>query len=433
MTSNQHFAYRNTELTCESVLLREAVARFGTPLYLYSRQAIVERCRGIEGAFDGHPHLVCYAVKANANPAILRLVQEEGFGADVGSRGELHLALRAGFRPDRITFSGVGKRDDEIEEALVRGVRAFAVESVQEIAVINQIAERRGTMGRILLRVNLDIDAGGHAYISTSRKQNKFGIPRHQACEVLLRASELSHIDVRGVHSHIGSQITDVEVFLNAARSLAGLVGELRGAGLRLPDLDFGGGYGVQYHGFLRHPELPVERPEHGDLSAAGMIRTLLPVLSATGCSLSIQPGRAIVAESGVLVVRVLYRKETGEKNFIIVDGGMNDLIRPSLYHAHHQIVPVRLQGASHERVDVVGPVCESGDFFAQDRLLPRCYRGDLLAVMGAGAYGYVIASNYNARLRPAEVLVDNETMTLIRDRESLEDLERGTVQGRAE
>ena len=293
--------------------------------------------------------------------------------------------------------------------------------------MINRIAERHGTTGRILLRVNLDIDAGGHAYISTGRKQNKFGVPRHQAREVLLRAAGLSHIDVRGVHSHIGSQITNVEVFLNGARSLAGLVGELRDAGLRLPDLDFGGGYGVQYHGFLQDPELPGEGPERADLSTEGMIRAVLPVLSSTGCALSIQPGRAIVAQSGVLVVRVLYRKETGEKTFIVVDGGMNDLIRPSLYHAHHQIVPVRLRGASHERVDVVGPVCESGDFFAQDRLLPRSDRGDLLAVMGAGAYGFVLASNYNARLRPPEVLVDNETMTLIRERESLEDLERGT------
>jgi diaminopimelate decarboxylase len=433
MIPEQHFTYQNAELTCESVPLRETVSRFGSPLYVYSRQAIIERCREIEGAFGGYPHLVCYAVKANANPAILRLVREEGFGADVGSRGELYLALRAGFRPDRITFSGVGKRDDEIEEALAHSIHAFAVESVQEIDVIDQIAGRLGTTGRILLRVNLDIDAGGHAYISTSRKQNKFGIPRHQAREVLLRAAALSHIDVRGVHSHIGSQITNVEVFLNGARLLAGLVQELRDAGVRVPDLDFGGGYGVQYHGFLRHPELPPEPPERTDLSTAGMIQAVLPVLSGTGCALSIQPGRAIVAQSGVLVVRVLYRKETGEKVFVIVDGGMTDLIRPSLYHAHHQVVPVRLHGAPHERVDVVGPVCESGDFFAQDRLLPRCDRGDLLALMGAGAYGYVIASNYNARLRPAEVLVDSGTMTLIREREHLEDLERGTVQGKAE
>ena len=422
------FTYQNGELCCESVPLGDAAERYGSPLYVYSRRAIVERCLEIEGAFGKEVHLVCYAVKANANPAILRLVREQGLGADVGSRGELHLALQAGFRPDRITFSGVGKRDDEIEEALARGIHALAVESSQEIDVINGIAGRRGTTGKILLRINLDIDAGGHAYISTSTKQNKFGVPYRQAREVLLRAAALPHIDVRGVHSHIGSQITNVEVFLRGARLLAGLVRELRAAGLRLPDLDFGGGYGVRYHGFLHHPALPVEQGEHPGLSAAEMIRMVLPILSETGCRLSIQPGRAIVAESGALVVRVLYRKETGEKTFIIVDGGMNDLIRPSLYHAYHQVVPVRLHEAPRERVDVVGPVCESGDFFAKDRPLPRTGRGDLLALMGAGAYGYVIASNYNARLRPAEVMVDGGSMILIRKRECLEDLERGTV-----
>jgi diaminopimelate decarboxylase len=424
----EHFSYRKEELTCESVPLRDAVSHFGTPLYLYSRATILDRCREIEEAFGGHPHLACYAVKANANPALLGLIRGEGYGADVGSAGELALALRAGFRPEVITFSGVGKRDDEVEEALARGIHAFAVESEQEIAVIDQIAGRLGTKGRILLRVNLDLDAGGHAYVSTSRKQNKFGVPVQQARDVLLRASARSHIEVRGVHSHIGSQITRGEVFVSGARSIERLVGDLREAGLRVPDLDFGGGYGVQYHGFLRDRQLPDEHPESADLSTAGMIRAVLPILTRTGCALSIQPGRAIVAQSGVLLVRVLYRKETGEKTFLIVDGGMNDLIRPSLYHAHHQIVPVSLRGAPHERVDVVGPVCESGDFFAQDRMLPRCDRGDLLALMGAGAYGFVLASNYNARLRPAEVLVDGSTMTLIRERETLEDLERGTV-----
>jgi diaminopimelate decarboxylase len=212
-----------------------------------------------------------------------------------------------------------------------------------------------------------------------------------------LRASSLAHIDICGVHSHIGSQITNVDVFVKGARSIAGLVWELRESGLRIPELDFGGGYGVQYRGGLSHPELPLEAPERPNFSAVEMVQAVLPILEETECRLSIQPGRAIIAQSGVLVVRVLYRKETGEKVFIIVDGGMTDLIRPSLYHAYHQVAPVQLHAAPHERVDVVGPVCESGDFFAQDRLLPRSDRGDLLAVMGAGAYGYVLASNYNA------------------------------------
>ncbi len=417
------FTFVYDTLMCEGVALRDVAERFGTPLYVYSRAAIHERCRGIEEAFEGRGHLTCYAVKANANRALLRLIAQEGFGADVGSRGELHLALEAGFHPDRITFSGVGKRDDEIAYALEKKIQAFNVESAQEIEVINGIAGGMGKKGRILLRVNLDIDAGGHAYVSTSKKQNKFGVPREKALEVLRWASGLANIEVRGVHSHIGSQILKAETFQEAARSLAGLVQELRQSGLAIPDLDFGGGYGVQYRGFIAHPMLPDESPERDGLAPAAMIRAVLPILETTGCRLSIQPGRSVVAQAGTMLVRVLYRKETAEKTFVIVDGGMNDLIRPSLYHAYHQIVPLTLRKAPHERVDVVGPVCETGDFFALDRLLPRTDRNDLLALMCAGAYGFVLSSNYNARLRPAEVLVDGTASTVIRERESLEQL----------
>jgi diaminopimelate decarboxylase len=362
-------------------------------------------------------------VKANANLALLRLIADQGLGADIGSKGELYLALKAGFAPERITFSGVGKQDDEIEYALASNIRAFNVESAQEIEVINQIAARSGRRARILLRLNLDIDAGGHAYVSTSKKQNKFGVPHGKAEEILRYATTLARIDIRGIHSHIGSQITSVATFLAAAHSLAGLVNELRKSGLPVEELDFGGGYGIRYHGYLAHPELPEERREGGTLSGAAIVREIVPVLRQTNCALAIQPGRSVVAEAGALLVRVLYRKETGEKTFIIVDGGMNDLIRPSLYHAHHQIVPLTLRNAAHEQVDVVGPVCESGDFFARDRLLPRADRGEYLGIMCAGAYGYVIASNYNARLRPAEVLIDGQSWSVIRERESLEDL----------
>lgn len=419
----QHYSYRHNELQCESVTFRALAETYGTPLYIYSRQAIVDNCRSVESAFGDQQHLTCYAVKANSNLALLQLVAKEGLGADVGSRGELHLALKAGFRADTISFSGVGKRDDEIEDALAQKIHAFNVESVQEIEVINEIAGKLGTTGAILLRVNLDIDAGGHAYISTSKKQNKFGVPFQWAKEILTRAAALPHIEVRGVHSHIGSQITNTEVFIRAANSIVRLVKELRDSGLRIPEVDFGGGYGVQYHGFVNHPSIPPEKAEHAGISTPGMLQAILPILRTTGCALSIQPGRAIVAQAGVLLVRVLYRKETEEKTFIIVDGGMNDLLRPSLYHAHHQVVPVTLHDAPNETVDVVGPVCESGDFFAQDRMLPRVDRGDLLAIMTAGAYGYVLASNYNARLRPAEVLVEGSTDRLIREREVLQDL----------
>ncbi len=372
----------------------------------------------------GSPHRTYYAVKANANPALLHLIAREGLGADVGSKGELYLALRAGFPPERITFSGVGKQDDEIEYGCKHNIHAFNVESAQEIEVINTIASRVGTTAGILLRANLDIDAGGHAYVSTGKKQNKFGIPSADIPGLLRRASGLSHIHLLGIHSHIGSQITSTETFLQAARSLAHLVRNVREAGLTVQELDFGGGYGIDYHGFLSHPLLPQERPELPGFSAPALLASIIPVLASTGCRLAVQPGRSIIAQSGVLCVRVLYRKQTENKVFIIVDGGMNDLIRPSLYHAYHQIVPVTLRETPHEQVDVVGPVCESGDFFAQDRMLQTMERGDFLGVMCAGAYGFVLASNYNGRLKAAEVCVDGPAYSVVRERERFDDLQ---------
>ena len=415
--------YRDNLLFCESLPLTSVAVSCGTPVYVYSSRAILDRCRAIEEAFDSEPHLTCYAVKANANRELLHLIAGAGLGADVGSRGELYLALEAGFPPEKITFSGVGKRDDEMAYALEKGIFAYNVESLQELEVLSQIAGSMGARARVLLRVNLDIDAGGHAYISTSRRQNKFGIPVDQVHGVLERAMALGHLEVRGIHSHIGSQITNVEVFFSAARSLAALVRELRARGIPVPHLDFGGGYGIRYRGFLSHPDLPEEHSDSDAVSAPEMIRRVLPLLRETGCHLSFQPGRAIVAEAGVLVTKVLYRKEGHGKTFVVVDGGMNDLIRPSLYHAHHQVVPLQLANAPHEVVDVVGPVCESGDFFAQNRPLPRVSRGEYVAMLCAGAYGYVLTSNYNARVRPAEVLVEGSTYRIIRGRESVEDL----------
>lgn len=417
------YTFRKNAFCVEDVSFEELAATYGTPLYVYSRKAILEDIRRIEHAFDGVPHLTYYAVKANANPAILRLIAGEGLGADVGSRGELYRALEEGFPPNRITFSGVGKRDDEIVYALEKGILAFNVESTQEIEVINGIAGSLGKRGRILLRVNLDIDAGGHAYVSTSLRHNKFGIPHAMALDVLRNAAALPHIDVGGVHSHIGSQITKPAVFEKAAEAIAALVRNLRAGGVPVHDVDFGGGYGIQYHGFVHHRSLPVEHAEESHLSTSDLLRPAVAVLRTLGCTVSIQPGRSIVAHGGVLLTRALYRKETAEKTFIIVDGAMNDLIRPALYHSHHQIVPVKLTGAPFETVDVVGPVCESGDFFAHDRRIQVMHRGDLLALMGAGAYGYVQSSNYNARPRPAEVLVDGASHSVIRPRETVEEL----------
>jgi diaminopimelate decarboxylase len=407
----------------ESQTLQSVAEKFGTPLYVYSKQSIIDHCRNIEQAFAGHDHTTFYAVKANSNRAILRVIAEQGLGADVGSKGEAYLAQSSGFPAQKITFSGVGKRDDEIMYGLQHDLLAFNVESREEIEILNGIAATMGKSARILLRVNLDIPAGGHAYVSTSTKQNKFGIDLRRALEVLRWAQSLSNIEVKGIHSHVGSQIVKVETFERAARSLMGLVQQIQKANMPVQDLDFGGGFGVQYRGYVSHPRLPLEEPEENNLSAATMVKVVVPLLKTTGCRISIQPGRSIVAHAGVLLVRVLYRKVTDEKVFVVVDGGMNDLIRPSLYQAYHQIVPLQVTGAPFETADVVGPLCESGDFFAIDRVMPRVQRGDVLAIMCAGAYGYVLSSNYNARPRPAEVLVDGDTCTVIRGRETIEQL----------
>jgi diaminopimelate decarboxylase len=417
------FAYRGSRLMVEKLPLTTVAERFGTPLYIYSKHSVIDHCRHLERAFAGEPHQTSYAVKANSNRALLAIIAGEGLGADVGSKGELYLARAAGFPAGRITYSGVGKRDDEIAYALDEGIAGFNVESREEISAISRIAASKGMKAAILLRVNLNIDAGGHAYISTSLKRSKFGIDWHEARGVLEWAATLEGIEIRGIHSHIGSQIVKSETFIAAAKILVDLVRELRGNGIAITDLDFGGGYGVQYRGYVADPQLPAEEPEAPNLSAATLVQTVLPVLRGSGCHLSIQPGRSIVAHSGALAVRVIFRKESGERTFIIVDGGMNDLIRPSLYNAYHQIVPLELTAAPHETVDVVGPLCESGDFLAQERRLARVDRGERLAVMCAGAYGYVLSSNYNARPRPAEVLVDGDSVTVVRERESLQDL----------
>ncbi len=419
----QEIIYDGNRLVCEGVSLEDIAKEFGTPLYVYSKQSIVDHCRHIERAFGGQDHLTCYAAKANSNPALMRVIAAEGLGADVVSRGELYLALKAGFPPDKITYSSVGKRDDEIAFALESDILAFNVESFEELEVLSRIASASGKAARILLRVNLDIEAGGHSHISTGKMEHKFGIEWGKAAEALRRARSMPNIEVRGIHSHIGSQITRVDTFVKAAEALVGLVRQLRNEGIDIKDLDFGGGFGVQYRGYVRHPGLPGEEAEELDLSAATLVQAVLPILRESGCRLSIQPGRSIIAHAGVLLVKVLYRKETGRKVFIVVDGGMNDLIRPSLYNAYHQIVPLSVRESLVETVDVVGPLCESGDFFALDRRLMRVQRGEYLALMCTGAYGYVLSSNYNARPRPAEVLVDGTTTTLIRKRESIEEL----------
>jgi diaminopimelate decarboxylase len=421
----KYFEYKENALYCEDVLLSDLAEEYGTPLYVYSKRQIIENLQSIDAAFIGAEHLLCYALKANANHSILKLLSEAGAGADIVSGGELHLALKAGFLPNKIVFAGVGKRADEIEYALQQNIFSFNVESVPELQAISRIALRIGKRANISLRINPDIDAQSHPYITTGLQTTKFGIEAAKALEVYRYAATLPSLNIIGIHTHIGSQITKIEPFVDTAKFVVTLIGQLREAGIQLTHIDFGGGVGVPYFNAIRHEALPIEDPSHDNIpEPADVMSAVLPLLQATGCSIWMEPGRAVIADAGVLLTRVVYIKDNGVKKFVIVDGGLNDLIRPSLYHAHHQIVPLVLKTYEHQKVDVVGPICESTDFFAQDRELSNVAIGDGLAILTAGAYGFVLSSNYNGRLRPAEILVNGERVRVIRPRETMGQLE---------
>lgn len=419
----QHIRYQDNQLYCEDIPLHELIEEFDTPLYVYSKNQIVENFRALDTPLAGTNHVICYALKANSNVSLLKVLANEGAGADVVSAGELYLALKAGFSPEKIAFAGVGKREEEIEYALKEGIYSINVESTQELQLVSLVAMRLQTKARISLRVNPDIDGESHPYITTGLKSNKFGISGDKALEVFQFAATLPAIEVLGVHTHIGSQITKVEPFVEAAKYVAGLVTKLREANIRIHHIDFGGGFGVQYADAVRHEAVPVEENNSAIPTLGDFVTAFLPILQPTGCSLWLEPGRSIVANAGILLTKVLYTKENGAKKFIVVDAGMNDLLRPSLYNAHHQIVPLKIETYEHEKVDVVGPICETGDFLARDRTLLKVKRSDGLAVMTAGAYGFVNTSNYNARLRPAEIMVNGEKVRLIRERQTLEQL----------
>lgn len=420
-----HFHYKDNILHCEDSPVQEIAEEFGTPLYLYSKQQVLENFRSIDSAFTGVDHVTCYALKANSNHSLLKLLAKEGAGADAVSSGEIHLALKAGFEPSKVTFAGVGKRDDEIEYALQKDIFSFNVESLQELDVINEIAGRVRKKARIALRVNPDIDAATHPYISTGLKTNKFGIDISVAAKAFKYAASLPNLQVDGVHTHIGSQILKVEPFIQTARTVVEMVKELKTIGIEIHHIDFGGGFGVTYKNAVKHPLLPIEETDGTETAPANnaFVSSVLPILKTAGCKLVIEPGRSIIANAGILVTKVLYTKDNGVKKFVIVDAGMNDLLRPSLYNAYHQIVPLTLQQRESDPVDVVGPVCETGDFFARDRELPEVKRGEYLAVLTAGAYGIVNTSHYNARLRAAEVLVNGDKVRVIGERETFEDL----------
>lgn len=399
-------------LTADGVALEEAARRHGTPLYVYSKSEVEAAWRAYDEAFAAVPHRICYALKANSNGALLRLLAGLGAGADIVSGLELRAALRAGFAPSSITFSGVGKTEDELREGLLAGIGDFNCESEAEIERLSAVAQGLGLRAAISVRVNPDIDPQSHPYISTGLRQNKFGIAIGDAPGVLDRARRLPNIDVVGVQSHIGSQITDLAPVESAGRALADLARRLLRDGFALRSIDIGGGLGVDYDGA-------------GAPTPRGLAERLLPLLGDLGLTVVLEPGRSLVARSGVLLTRVLYIKHNHDKRFVIVDAGMNDLLRPALYSAHHRIEPVLESGRRPLLCDVVGPVCESGDFLARDRELPEVEPGELLAVRDVGAYCFVMTSNYNLRPRPAEVLLEHGTPRLIRRRETFDDLIR--------
>lgn len=421
-----HFYIKDNCLYAEKFLVEDLAKEFGTPLYIYSKNQILKNYREINQPLVNSKldYLNCYAIKANSNPEILKLLAEEGAGAEVASGGELYLALKFGYLRNKITFTGVGKTDEEIEYGLKENIFNFTVESLQEIKVISEIAHRLGLITRISIRVNPDIDAKTHPYITTGMKENKFGIDSKDIIDVFKQASHLPSIDIIGLHAHIGSQITEVEPYIESLNYLSELIKKVESMNVNIRYLNLGGGYGVRYKNVLTHRYIPNENDEIQKYASQGdYIQSVISVLTELGKKLIIEPGRSLVANAGILVGEVLYTKETDLKKFIITDTGMNDLMRPCLYQAYHQIVPLNLKDTGFETVDIVGPVCETSDFLATGRKIQKLMRGDRFAVMTTGAYGYTLSSNYNARLRPAEILIDGDKYTLIREREKVEEL----------
>ncbi len=411
------YEYRDHSLFCEDVPLSEIASEVGTPCYVYSAGSIREKFEAYREAFGATPHRICYAVKANFNLSVLALLARAGAGFDIVSGGELFRVLRAGGDPATVVFSGVGKTAEEIDYALEAGIHSFNCESEAELALLDALAARRGLVARAAIRVNPDVDPATHPYIATGLKEHKFGIDMADAVGVYERAASLGHVRLEGLSCHIGSQLLDTDPLIEAVDRMLELASRLRARGVVLTHVDFGGGLGIAY------------RPEERAPDVRAFIRLLSEKVAGTGLEVIIEPGRSIVGEAGVLLTRVLYRKRTGRKEFVIVDASMSDLIRPALYQSHHEIIPLRRVPALGEVVaDVVGPVCETGDFLARDRRMANVMPGDLLAVCSAGAYGFVLASNYNARPRPAEVLVEGDRWRVVRARETYEDLIRAEL-----
>ncbi|MEW5801334.1 MAG: diaminopimelate decarboxylase [bacterium] len=408
-----YFQYVNNELYAEGVSIREIVSQVGTPLYIYSQKTLERHFRAYDSAFGDIDHLICFAVKANSSLAVLNLLAGLGAGADIVSGGELYRALKAGIQPEGIVYAGVGKTRQEMEAALRAGILLFNVESWSELEFLNQVAGELGLVAPVAWRVNPDIAADTHPYISTGLKKEKFGLDIHHALEEYKRAKVFKNVELAGIHVHIGSQITQVSPFVDSLIKVADLIKKLDAEGIKIRFIDIGGGLGITYK-----DEVPPSPQE--------FLQAISPVISGLGVRIISEPGRVIVGNAGILVTQVLYVKEKDDKNFLIVDAGMNDLIRPSLYKAYHEILPVRKEDRPKVVADVVGPICESGDFLARDRELSEFRPGELMATMSAGAYGFTMSSNYNSRPRVAEVLVRGDQFSLIRERETYGDLTRG-------
>jgi len=417
MAVTQPFPRIDGELWAAESRVADLVAEFGSPLYVYDAGVIEAAYRRIESAFAGADLLLAYSVKANSNLEILKRLRALGAGADIVSQGELHRCLAAGFSPSDVVFAGVGKTEVEMEAALEAGILAFNVESAEELQALGRVAERLGRTAPVALRVNPDIVADTpHEYTRTGDGASKFGIPVDRILDLYRWAADQPSLEVRGIDVHIGSQILDPEPYTRALAQVLDLAAEVRGEGIDLDFVDLGGGFGVGYEG------------EDG-LSVEGLAAIVVPRVAETGLRLILEPGRFIVGQAGILVTKVLYVKRSGSKTFVVTDGGMTELIRPSHYQGFHRIEPViSREEAAREVVDVVGPICETGDFLARDRVLQMPAQGDLLAVQTAGAYGFVMASNYNSRRRPAEVVVNGAEVTLARRRETFDDLLRGEI-----
>ena len=408
-----HFEYRNGQLYAEDVPVAEIAAMVGTPCYIYSHATLERHWRAFDRAFGAHPHLVCYAVKANSNLAVLNVLARLGSGFDIVSIGELERVLAAGGDPGKVVFSGVGKRRDELERALAVGIRCFNIESESELALLEQVAMAQGKKAPVSLRINPDVDAKTHPYISTGLKQNKFGIDPERALKAYVWAAASPHLEVIGIDCHIGSQLTEVAPFVAALERVLALVKRLERQGIEIHHLDLGGGLGIRYRD--EEPPLPA------DHAAA-----LMTPLQDQSYEILIEPGRAIIGNAGILVTRIELLKQGADRDFAVVDAAMNDLIRPALYAAWQAIVPVEPRTLGQpRRYDVVGPICETGDFLGKDREL-NIQSGDLLAVRSAGAYGFSMSSNYNSRPRAAEVMVDGSRFQVVRRRETVEELYAG-------